>query len=97
MIANAAFYLGLARALACESKDGTGGLAFDDAVANFYAAARHGLDARLTWPGVGAIDAASLLLERVIPMMRDAGIPDDAIAKMTDENPARWFRGQPAS
>ena len=37
------------------------------------------------------------LFERVIPMMRDAGIPDDAIAKMTDENPARWFRGQPAS
>lgn len=33
------------------------------------------------------------LFERVIPMMRDAGIPDDAITRMTDENPARWFRG----
>jgi phosphotriesterase-related protein len=33
------------------------------------------------------------LFERVIPMMRDAGIPDDAIRTMTDENPARWFRG----
>jgi phosphotriesterase-related protein len=38
------------------------------------------------------------LFERVIPMMRDAGIPDDAIRTMTDENPARWFRGvAPAS
>jgi len=33
------------------------------------------------------------LFERVIPMMRDAGIPEDAILGMTDVNPARWFRG----
>jgi len=38
----------------------------------------------------------SHLFERVIPMMREAGIPDDAIAAMTDENPARWFAGEPA-
>ncbi|MFM7140870.1 MAG: phosphotriesterase [Alphaproteobacteria bacterium] len=35
------------------------------------------------------------LFERVIPMMREAGIPDDAIAAMTDVNPARWFAGTP--
>lgn len=39
---------------------------------------------------------ASHLFERVIPMMRDAGLPDEAIRRMTDENPARWFRGEPA-
>jgi phosphotriesterase-related protein len=33
------------------------------------------------------------LFERVIPMMREAGIPDSAITTMTDENPARWFSG----
>ena len=33
------------------------------------------------------------LFERVIPQMREAGIPDQAIAAMTDENPARWFSG----
>lgn len=37
----------------------------------------------------------SHLFERVIPMMREAGIPDDAIAAMTDVNPARWFAGTP--
>lgn len=36
------------------------------------------------------------LFERVIPMLRDAGVPDEAIRTMTDENPARWFRGDPA-
>ena len=75
MIANAALYLGLARALAIQSKDGTGGLPFDDAVANFYAAARHGLDARLTWPGDATRTAAQLLSERLIPMAR-AGLAD---------------------
>ena len=35
------------------------------------------------------------LFERVIPKMREAGIPDAAIAAMTDENPARWFSGAP--
>lgn len=37
------------------------------------------------------------LFERVIPMLRDAGVPDAAITTMTDENPARWFRGTPAA
>lgn len=33
------------------------------------------------------------LFERIIPMLRDAGVPDEAITTMTDENPARWFSG----
>lgn len=80
MIANAALYLGLTRALAMGSKDGTGALAFDDAVANFYAAARHGLDARLTWPGAGVVNAGTLLAERLIPMARE-GLADFGVAE----------------
>ena len=80
MIANAAFYLGLAHALAVGCRLGTGGLAFDDAVSNFYAAARYGLDARLTWPGAGAIAADRLLLERLIPLARE-GLADFDIAE----------------
>jgi len=34
------------------------------------------------------------LFERIIPMLRDAGVDDSAITTMIDENPARWFRGQ---
>jgi hypothetical protein len=79
MIANAALYLGLARALAMEG-DGAGGLAFDDACRNFYAAARYGLDATLLWPGVGEIGADRLMLERILPAAR-AGLKDFGVAE----------------
>lgn len=36
------------------------------------------------------------LFERVIPKLREAGVTDDAITTMIDENPARWFQGAEA-
>ena len=79
MVANAALYLGLARALAKEGA-GTGGLAFEDARRNFYAAAQYGLDAALAWPGVGEIGADRLILERLLPAAR-AGLEDFGVAQ----------------
>jgi len=70
MIANAALYLGLSRSLAFSTPDGTGGLPFDAARRNFYAAARNGLDARLFWPGLGEIAADRLLLDHLLPAAR---------------------------
>ena len=68
-MANAALYIGLARALV---EDRTAErMPFSDACANFYAAARDGLDARVVWPELGAIAADRLLLERAIPMARE--------------------------
>lgn len=75
MISNAALYLGLARWMAMQGADGAGGLSFSDAKRNFYAAARHGLDASLIWPGVGEIPADRLLIEALIPAAR-AGLAD---------------------
>ncbi|PPD43585.1 MAG: hypothetical protein CTY15_09480 [Methylocystis sp.] len=75
MMANAALYLGLARALALGTGDGTGGLPFDEASRNFYSAARMGLEATLYWPGVGEIGAERLLLERLLPVARE-GLAD---------------------
>jgi hypothetical protein len=70
MIANAAFYLGLVRHLALGSPNGDGGLPFEAARANFYAAAREGLSARLRWPGAGEIEARQLLSEVLLPAAR---------------------------
>ena len=75
MIANAALYLGLARYVALSGPGGAGGLPYADALRNFYAAARHGLDATIVWPGAGAITADVLLLEQLIPKARE-GLAD---------------------
>lgn len=95
MMANAALYLGLARALAMAGDDGAGGLAFADAKRNFYAAARFGLDAKLFWPGAGEIAADRLLLERLIPDAR-AGLRDLGVseADFLDMIEARVQTGQ---
>jgi hypothetical protein len=79
MMANAALYLGLVRALALAGDTGRAGLTFDAASRNFYAAARLGLDAVLTWPGVGEIGADRLLLERLIPIARQ-GLAEFGVA-----------------
>ncbi|MGD9659467.1 MAG: hypothetical protein AB7U61_17810 [Methylocystis sp.] len=101
MLANAALYLGLARMLAM-SGDGAGGLAFNDAKRNFYAAARFGLDAKLNWPGAGQIEADRLLLERLIPDastgLRDLGVAEDGFLDIiearvrTRQTGAAWQR-----
>jgi gamma-glutamyl:cysteine ligase YbdK (ATP-grasp superfamily) len=75
MIANTALYLGLLRHLADRDNGGAAGLSFADAVSNFYAAARDGLDAELLWPGEGLIKAERLLLELLLPAAR-AGLAD---------------------
>jgi len=75
MIANAALYLGLAHHLALASPRGDGGLPFEAARANFYAAARDGLAARLRWPGVGEIEARHLLSDVLLPAARQ-GLSD---------------------
>ncbi|HYA65947.1 MAG TPA: hypothetical protein VEE84_04625 [Burkholderiaceae bacterium] len=80
MIANAALYLGLVRKLVVSSQGGAGGLPYADALQNFYAAARYGLDARVVWPGAGAIGVDVLLLDELIPKAReglaDLGVDD---------------------
>ncbi len=75
MIANAAFYLELVRHLGLGSPDGDGGLPFEAARENLYAAARDGLAARLRWPGAGEIEARRLLTETLLPAARQ-GLAD---------------------
>ena len=69
-IANAAFFVGLM----CSSEelgDVTQLVGFDDAKANFVAAARYGLHARFRWSNGKAWSADQLVLEQLLPLARN--------------------------
>ncbi|MFB7369859.1 glutamate-cysteine ligase family protein [Streptomyces sp. NPDC056222] len=74
VVANAAFYYGLVRALAEEPRPVWKKLAFEDAAANFDAACRHGIEAELRWPrpgrsgGVSTVSAVRLVLDELLPL-----------------------------
>jgi gamma-glutamyl:cysteine ligase YbdK (ATP-grasp superfamily) len=82
MLANAAFLLGLTLALAPEADTLAERLLFARAHANFYDAARLGLDAELTWPGpdggepqrVGATELVPRLLPEARRGLVEAGV-----------------------
>lgn len=70
MLANTALYFGLARFLANLSNPPESVLPFEKARNNFYAAAKNGLSAKLTWLDGEEISARALLLEELLPMAR---------------------------
>ena len=81
MVANAAFYFGAATALAGELRDGAGHrLAFEQARANFYAAARHGMDTDITWLDGESGTVRDLVSERLLPRAAE-GLRSLGIAK----------------
>ena len=67
-VANAALWFGLMKGLALEVDDVAEAMDFDDAHENFLAAARHGLESTLRWPGVGSVPARELILGTMLPM-----------------------------
>jgi len=74
VVANAAFYYGLVRALAEEARPVWTKLPFEAAAGNFEAACRYGIDARLRWPrrgrlgGVAEVDAVTLVRDELLPL-----------------------------
>ena len=70
MMANAAFYYGVVHMLATQPLPPERVLPFEQARANFYAAAQHGLDARLYWMD-GQAGSASDLLESLLPLAEE--------------------------
>jgi hypothetical protein len=67
-MANAAFYYGLLRMLAAAERPLWSQMSFSAAEENFHAGARHGIDARVYWPGLGDVPAAELVLRRLLPL-----------------------------
>lgn len=87
MLANAAFLLGLTLALAPHAERLCTRLTFGQARRNFYAAARHGVDAELLWP-TDAVPSprrcsVATLVPELLPLaraaLRDAGVAADEI------------------
>lgn len=74
MMANAAFYFGLAHALARQPEAPERAIGFDAARRNFYQAARYGLEARIIWLD-GRSHLARRLLRELLPLARE-GLDD---------------------
>lgn len=104
MVANAALLIGLAEALAPEMEDWMSRLPHACVRENFYAAAEHGLDARLIWPDAqGALQTqpahqlVEALLERAAAGLRGCGVHSGEQALQpirarvaSRQNGARW-------
>lgn len=69
-MANAAFFIGLMSSLPEEYGEISKLMTFDDAKANFFAAARHGLQAQFTWTRGKNYGAGELILEHLLPLAR---------------------------
>lgn len=77
-VANAAFFFGLMCALDGEYGDVTKVIDFDDAKANFLAAARYGLHARFRWINGKPAAADELIVGHLLPLARQ-GLADRGI------------------
>ena len=67
-MANAAFYFGLMSGFVEEFPDVHRRMQFDDAKANFFAAARHGLKAQFSWIDGRVVSAQDLILGHLLPL-----------------------------
>jgi hypothetical protein len=67
VLANAAFYYGLVHELAVANPVWSR-MSFAAAESNLAAAARHGLDAEIYWPGFGVVGVCELILRHLLPL-----------------------------
>jgi hypothetical protein len=71
ILANAAFYYGLVRALTEHERPIWTQMSFSAAEDNLHAGARDGLEARVYWPGVGDVPVTELVLRRLLPLAHE--------------------------
>jgi gamma-glutamyl:cysteine ligase YbdK (ATP-grasp superfamily)/CBS domain-containing protein len=103
-VANAAFFIGLTLGLVAEWGDVGERMRFDVARANFYEAARRGLEARLRWLDGEWHSADELIAEQLLPLAREglvsAGVSERDIDRYlanlaqrveTGRTGARWL------
>ncbi|BBX63930.1 hypothetical protein MSAS_31040 [Mycobacterium saskatchewanense] len=71
MLANSAFYYGMLRGLSESDEPLWSTTEFAVAQENFFEAARHGITARLRWPGLGDVPARELVLDTLLPIAHE--------------------------
>ena len=68
VMANAALYFGLVRALAEQERPLWTQMSFSAAEENFHSAAKEGISSRVYWPGIGEVPVTELVLRRLLPL-----------------------------
>jgi hypothetical protein len=71
VMANAALYFGLVRALADQDRPLWTQMSFSAAEENFHTAAKDGIGARIYWPGIGEVPVTELVLRRLLPLAHE--------------------------
>jgi gamma-glutamyl:cysteine ligase YbdK (ATP-grasp superfamily) len=71
ILANAAFYYGVVRALVESERPIWSQMSFSAAEDNLHAGARDGIDARVYWPGIGDVPVTELVLRRLLPLAHE--------------------------
>jgi hypothetical protein len=98
MVANAALNFGLVHALARQPRAAEADLPFSVARANFYAAARYGLQAELTWLGGKRYPVREFVMQIGLPLarqgLREFGLPEAEIERYLGVLEARVRSGQ---
>jgi CBS domain-containing protein len=97
-VANGAFWTGLVLGISGEYGDVTQRMDFDEARSNFVAAARMGLNAGFEWFDGEAVDAKSLILDRLLPLadrsLRKAQVDEDDVTRYLGVIRDRVEKGQ---
>jgi CBS domain-containing protein/gamma-glutamyl:cysteine ligase YbdK (ATP-grasp superfamily) len=109
-VANAAFFYGLLSGFLGQDRDVTKEMRFADAKNNFFAAARYGLESRLTWGRGSLAEAPVLIKEELLPLAREglkrSNIASEDIERYlgtieervtTGQTGASWMTGSLAS
>ncbi|HIW96461.1 MAG TPA: glutamate--cysteine ligase [Candidatus Corynebacterium gallistercoris] len=85
IVADAAFYYGLVKHLVGQTRPVWSRLRFEEAAANFFAGAKDGLYAQMTWPTLGEVGVSELVTEHLLPMAA-AGLAELGVAEdLADE------------
>lgn len=86
IVADAAFYYGMVKYLVGQTRPVWSRLSYDDATSNFFAGARDGLYASMTWPTLGTIPVADLVTNHLLEQAEQGLEQLEVDRKLIDKN-----------